>query len=119
MKSRDLSVVVGYTGTGKSTMLGVARAAWEEAGYRVRDSLYQAVERYVRARKLVEGLEHEERVRRSPDLRISARSRFITCASAGALSLTLQVAGSGMGYGDVKQKTYRKLYVIVDLEDRS
>jgi Ti-type conjugative transfer relaxase TraA len=33
---RDLGVVVGYAGTGKSALLGVAREAWEEAGYRVR-----------------------------------------------------------------------------------
>ena len=33
---RDLSVVVGYAGTGKSAMLGVARDAWEAAGYEVR-----------------------------------------------------------------------------------
>ena len=33
---RDLSAVVGYAGTGKSAMLGVAREAWEEAGYSVR-----------------------------------------------------------------------------------
>jgi Ti-type conjugative transfer relaxase TraA len=33
---RDLSIVVGYAGTGKSAMLGVARGAWEAAGYEVR-----------------------------------------------------------------------------------
>ncbi len=34
-KGSDLSLVIGYAGTGKSTMLGVAREAWEEAGYEV------------------------------------------------------------------------------------
>jgi Ti-type conjugative transfer relaxase TraA len=33
---RDLGVVVGYAGTGKSAMLSVARDAWEAAGYEVR-----------------------------------------------------------------------------------
>ena len=33
---RDLGVVVGYAGTGKSAMLGVAGEAWEAAGYEVR-----------------------------------------------------------------------------------
>ncbi len=33
---RDLGIVVGYAGTGKSAMLGVAREAWEVAGYKVR-----------------------------------------------------------------------------------
>ncbi|MGD9540060.1 Ti-type conjugative transfer relaxase TraA [Methylocystis sp.] len=33
---RDLGVVVGYAGTGKSAMLVVARDTWEAAGYEVR-----------------------------------------------------------------------------------
>ena len=33
---RDLASIVGYAGTGKSAMLGVAREAWEEGGYSVR-----------------------------------------------------------------------------------
>jgi Ti-type conjugative transfer relaxase TraA len=33
---RDLGIVVGHVGTGKSAMLGVAREAWEAAGYEIR-----------------------------------------------------------------------------------
>jgi len=36
VKRGDLALLVGYAGTGKSALLGVAREAWEGQGYRVR-----------------------------------------------------------------------------------
>src|SRR5579859_3514537 len=41
--ARDLGVVVGYAGTGKSAMLAVARAAWEAAGYEVRGAALSGI----------------------------------------------------------------------------
>ena len=43
MSGQDLALVVGYAGTGKSAMLGVARAAWETAGFRVRGAALSGI----------------------------------------------------------------------------
>jgi Ti-type conjugative transfer relaxase TraA len=39
----DLSLVVGYAGTGKSAMLGVAREAWQAEGYQVRGAALSGI----------------------------------------------------------------------------
>ena len=40
---KNLSIVIGYAGTGKSAMLGVAREAWEGAGFEVRGAALSGI----------------------------------------------------------------------------
>jgi Ti-type conjugative transfer relaxase TraA len=42
-KADGLSIILGYAGTGKSAMLGIARDAWEEAGFHVQGAALSGI----------------------------------------------------------------------------